>query len=229
MEQEGSPGDTSNPQGADDDNQTGATGNNASKRDKKDDAKEEILVKQWMKRYEHARKFDENYRKQIAIDRRYAAGTSDQSWAVSTNVIGSLIDVLVALLYARDPDVSVRKSPQVSNIGTLPMEKMARTLEIVISRLWKDGKLKRKCKKNVRSVLSVAEGWLKATMVSEKEPNAELETALNDARETMEHLEACERLLEDPQGMSEDEITAQKEERHPMSPMPDHVSFYETD
>jgi len=93
------------------------------------------------------------------------------------------------------------------------MEKMARTLEIVISRLWKDGKLKRKCKKNVRSVLSVAEGWLKATMVSEKEPNSELETALNDTRETLEHLEAAERLLEDPQGMSQDEIEAQKDEK----------------
>src|ERR1039458_7939515 len=95
----------------------------------------------------------------------------------------------------------------------MPMEKLARTLEIVISRLWKDGKLKRKAKKNVRSILSVAEGWLKCTMIADKEPNSELETALNDTRETIAHLEACEKLLEDPQGMDEDEITAEKAEK----------------
>jgi hypothetical protein len=183
------------------------------KRDKAGDEKEEILVKKWFKTYDHARKFDEPFRRQIAIDRRYAQGKSDPTWAVTTNVIGALIDILTSLIYARDPDVSVRKSPQVDNVGTMPMEKLARTLEIVISRLWKDGKLKRKAKKNVRSILSVAEGWLKCTMIADKEPNSELETALNDTRETMAHLEACEKLLEDPEGRSEDEIAAEKAEK----------------
>src|ERR1019366_1464792 len=42
------------------------------KRNKDDDAKEEILVKKWFKTYDHARKFDEPFRRQIAIDRRNA-------------------------------------------------------------------------------------------------------------------------------------------------------------
>lgn len=164
-----------------------------------DKAAEEALVSKRWKKYEKARKFDENYRKQIAIDRRYAAGTSDNSWAVTTNIIGAYIDILVALLYARNPDVSVSKSPQTDDEKTAQIEVFARTMEIVISQLWKKGKLKKAARKGVRSVLSNAEGWLKCTMVSEKEPAPELDSALNDAKTTMEHLAAQQKLIEDPQ------------------------------
>src|SRR5271157_5567795 len=104
---------------------------------KEDEEKERALVDKRWKCYEKARKFDENFRKQIAIDRRYAAGTSDLAWAVTTNLIGAFIDILVALLYARNPDVSVRKAPQVDESGTYEMQTFARTMEIVISNSWK--------------------------------------------------------------------------------------------
>jgi hypothetical protein len=160
---------------------------------------EEALVKKYWKEYDNARKFDENFRKQVAIDRKYAAGTSDLSWAVTTNLIGAFIDVLVALLYARDPDVSVKKAPQVDNTNTVPLDTFAKTLEIVISVLWRRGKLRKAARKGVRSVLSNGEGWLKCTMVAEKVPKPEMETALNDARETLGYLQAQMKLLEDPE------------------------------
>src|SRR5208282_5393591 len=131
-----------------------------------DDKAEEALVDKRWKTYDKARKFDENFRKQVAIDRRYSAGTSDLAWAVTTNLIGAFIDILVALLYARNPDVSVRKSAQVDESNTYQMQIFARTLEIVISSLWKKGNLKKPARTAVRSVLSNGEGWLKATMVS---------------------------------------------------------------
>ena len=43
----------------------------------KADPKEEAVVAKYWKAYDDARKFDENFRKQVAIDLRYAAGTSD--------------------------------------------------------------------------------------------------------------------------------------------------------
>src|SRR6267142_1538742 len=165
---------------------------------KEDEEAEEALVTKLWKSYDDARKFDENFRKQIAIDRRYAAGTSDLSWAVTTNLIGAFIDILVALLYARNPDVSVTKTRQVDEGDTSQMEAFAKTLEIVISHLWLRGKLKKAARKGVRSVLSNAEGWFKCTMVSEREPQPEVEHALNDAKETMARLQAQEKLLEDP-------------------------------
>lgn len=182
--------------------------------DQKTPEQEEKLVEKFFKEYDQARKFDENFRKQVAIDRRYAAGTSDLSWAVTTNLIGAFIDILVALLYARDPDVSVTKSPQVNNANTASMDGFARTLQIVISHLWIRGKLKKAARKGVRSVLSNAEGWFKCIQISEKLPNAEVETALNDARELHESLIAQQKLLEDPdEAMDDDTRQAQIDEK----------------
>jgi hypothetical protein len=172
--------------------------------DTEPDPDEERQVRKLWRTYDNARKFDENFRKQVAIDRRYAAGTSDLAWAVTTNLIGAFIDILVALLYARDPDVSVSKSPQVDETDTAQADQFARTMEIVISSLWRRGKLKKAARKGVRSVLSNAEGWFKCMMIAEKQPNSETETALNDVRETIARLEAQQKLLEDPQGDEED-------------------------
>lgn len=179
---------------------------------KEDTEKEEALVKKLWSCYDDARKFDENFRKQVAIDRRYAAGTSDLAWAVTTNLIGAFIDILVALLYARNPDVSVSKQRQVDEVDTTDMEAFAKTLEIIISHLWLRGKLKKAARKGVRSVLSNAEGWFKCTMVSEREPQPEVEKALNDAKETIERLSAQERLLEDP-NTNEETRDAELEEK----------------
>lgn len=173
--------------------------------DDETEEKEERAVDKFFKEYDQARKFDENFRKQVAIDRRYAAGTSDLSWAVTTNLIGAFIDILVALLYARDPDVSVTKSPQADNSDTAGLDGFARTLQIVIGHLWVRGKLKKAARKGVRSVLSNAEGWFKCIQVAEKIPNAEVETALNDARELHETLLSQQKLLEDPDEAMDDD------------------------
>lgn len=177
-----------------------------------DDAKtteaEEKLVAKWWKTYTDAREFDINFRKQVAIDRKYAAGTSDLSWAVTTNLIGTFIDILVALLYARNPDVSVTKSPQVDESNTDQMEIFAKTLQIVVSHLWKKGKLKKAARKGVRSVLSNAEGWFKCNLMSERTPKPEVERALNDAQETIARLEAQQKLLEEP-NLDPDDLDAE--------------------
>ena len=165
--------------------------------DKETEEAERALVVKKMRCYEDARKFDENFRKQIAVDRRYAAGTSDLSWAVTTNLIGAFIDILVALLYARNPDVSVRKAAQADESNTYQMQIFARTLEIVISSVWKKGNLKKPARTGVRSVLSNGEGWFKATFVADKRPQPEVETALNDAQETHARLLAQTKLVED--------------------------------
>lgn len=170
------------------------------------DPKEEAQLKRFWKNYDMARKFDDNFRKQIAVDRRYAAGTADLNWAVTANLIGAFIDILQAILYARDPDVSVKKSPQVDEKDTQKMEPFARTLEIVISYLWRKGKLKKAMKKAVRSVLSNGEGWLKCTFIAEKQPDGEMEAAMNDARETLARLHAQQDLLEDRDGQDDTDI-----------------------
>jgi hypothetical protein len=190
------------------------SGSEAQKGEKPERNKdEEKLASKLWKSWEKGRKFDENFRKQIAIDRQYAAGTSDLSWAVTTNLIGAFIDILVALLYARDPDVSVKKSAQVDETNTQQMETFALTLQIVISHLWRKGKLKKAARKAVRAVLSTSEGWLKCNLFSEKTPQPETEKALNDARETMARLKAQIQLLEDPDGKDEETLESERAEK----------------
>lgn len=180
----------------------------------KEEREEEYgLVEKRFKEYNDAREFDVNFRKQVAIDRRYAAGTSDLAWAVTTNLIGAFIDILVALLYARNPDVSVRKSPQVDESNTYQTQVMARTLEIVISSLWKKGNLKKPARRAVRSVLSNGEGWLKCNLHSEKQPQPEVEKALNDAQETHARIVAQQKLIEDPQNQDPESLEALKAEK----------------
>lgn len=162
--------------------------------DKQKDA-EYALVKKTLESYETARKFDKAARKQYAIDRRYAAGTADPSWAVSTNLIGSYIEVLGSYLYARNPDVRVRKAEQVQSAPNPEMEAFAKTIEIVISRLWKQGWLKKAMRKAVRSSLSCGPGWLKVIMVTDKRTDPQVEAALNDARDNLARISAAEQQL----------------------------------
>lgn len=172
-----------------------------SEEEKKARQQEEDAVSASWKEYEIARKFDGPARKRYATDRAYAAGTADQCWAVNTNLIGSAIDVLVSFLYARNPDVSVRKAPQVvpspqpppKPDGTrLPpdSELFARTMELVISSLWKRSQLKRNGRKAVRSSLSVGPGVIKASMRSENPNEPQMLSELNTLKKNAEELEA---------------------------------------
>jgi hypothetical protein len=146
-------------------------------------------VKKAMKEHEMARAFDAPARKQFAIDRAYAAGKADQTWASDANLIGSFIDVLVAFLYARDPDMDTRPAEQVDSQPTRDQHAFADTLALVVPRLWKDGKLKKTARKAVRSALSVGPGWFKALMLTKTGRDPQIEKDLNDAQDNLRRIE----------------------------------------
>lgn len=72
---------------------------------------------------------------------------------------------------------------------------LAETLQIVISRLWKDGRLKKAGKKMVRSALSVGPGWFKALMYSESKKDPQVEKSIADLKARLEHIEAMKTKL----------------------------------
>lgn len=174
---------------------------------------EENAVKEAFKEYDDARKFDKQTRGQYAIDRRYAAGTSDPTWAVTTNLIGSFIDILTSFLYARNPDVSVKKAEQVDNRGTHQQDDFAKTLELVISRLWKKSRLKFAVRKQVRSTLSVGVGWFKAILICDAPNNPEMQDELKDIRDKIAELVATKDALENVPGASTQDIDANLEKQ----------------
>lgn len=152
---------------------------------------EENEVKALWEEYEQARKFDRDSRAQYAVDRRYAAGTANLNWAVTANLIGAFIDILVSFLYARNPDVSARKAKRVDPIGTGQEDDFGKTMELVISSLWKapSARLKTNARAQVRSVLTTGIGWLKVLMVSNGTNIPQLQNELGDIRKNLAQIE----------------------------------------
>lgn len=188
---------------------------------------EENVVRKFFKQFDEDQKFDEPIRKQIRKDRNYASGDAQANWAVSTNLIGSAIDILVATLYARDPDVSVRPAPQVDpppdpvTQMTPPQperqknQDFAKSMELVLSSLWHKGKLKPRMRRVIRSILSASHGWLKVLPATEMQPEPLAQNEYNTLQENVASVAAQIKALEDGQTLegqtaSVDDLTAQK-------------------
>lgn len=201
---------------------------NADNTQDPDREKKEAVTKKFMREFKQARKFDKEIRNQINKDRKYASGQAQILWAVSTNLIGSIIDILTAALYARDPDVSVSKTEQAENepddaSGQAPAsqderetELFARTLELVISKLWKRAKLKKYMRRIVRSVLSTGQGWLKVLPVVYTEPNPEMQNQFNTLQDNIKRFDALRTALAEGQSLtgatlSNDDLLAAQE------------------
>lgn len=175
-----------------------ANGLSMTPEDKRLREEESNAVKKLWDDYDKARMFDKDARAQYAVDRRYAAGTANLNWAVSANLIGAFIDILVSFLYARNPDVSIRKAPRVNNSGSRTEDDMAKTLELIVSALWRapNTRLKMAARAQVRSALTNGVGWLKTILVSQGTNIPEMKSQLNDTRDNIAQLEAARLVLE---------------------------------
>lgn len=140
--------------------------------------------------YETARSFDKSARVGMAKDRQYAAGLSDPSWASDANLIGSFIDIMTSFLYAKNPDVDCKAAAQVGAQPDKDNSSFAETMEIIISRLWKLARLKKAARRQVRSALSVGQGWIKALLWSQKRPEPQTEKELHDMEAQAERIQA---------------------------------------
>lgn len=168
---------------------------------------ERKLVQELNAEYQAARDFDKEMRKQYMLDRKYAAGKADPAWVSDANLIGSFIDILVSFLYAKNPDVGVRPAARVGNQPDPDSSNFAQTLQLVISKLWRDAKLKRTAKKTVRSVLTVGVGWMKSLMWSETKPNPQVERSMRTAQDELKRLQAQQSELET--GYSNEDLDVQ--------------------
>jgi hypothetical protein len=183
--------DAGSPSGASNGGLAGAVSKGIRDADPKaDDTQERALVKQTWQEYTTAREFDKHARAAFAKDRLYAAGRADPRWASTANLIGSFIDILVSFLYAKNPDFNVRPSEKVGMQPDKDATDFAATAELVGSRLWRDGRLKKTAKKSVRSTLSVGQGWKKALMYTQKTPCPQVEKDILTQQSLMETMHA---------------------------------------
>jgi hypothetical protein len=190
---------------------------------------EEAVVRDFFKQFNDDQAFDKPIREQIRKDRLYASGEAVAAWAVSTNVIGSAIDQQTATLYARDPDVSARPAAQVDPppdplTGMVPPQPerqrnqdFAKSLELVLSTLWKKGKLKPRMRRVIRSILSASHGWLKTLPVSAVMPDPLAQNEVNTIQDNIASVAAQIRALQagetpDGQTASIDDLEVQQQE-----------------
>jgi len=146
-------------------------------------------VKALLEEYKTARKFDINSRRLYVRDRNVASGRASKNWASDANLIGAFIDILVSFLYAKDPDVTAMPAAVVGDTSQDAVD-FAETASIVVSKLWKKGRLKKAARKGVRSSLSVGPGWLKVIMTHETRKDPEVKAKLKDLEDNIQRLQA---------------------------------------
>lgn len=181
-----------------------AAAEEAERRRKMED---EALLARWKRRIDHGRQHDEQARKGYAEDRTYAAG--ETGWLVDTNLIGAILEVLIAFIYAKDPDVSVRPSPSVGTARLKQMMLVAKTIEVVLSRLAKDAGLKRQAKRWLRSAMTVGVGWFKAGMATTMKPDPIALQEINSLQANLAALGVAEGDLASGEARDEDAARAE--------------------
>lgn len=170
----------------------------------------------WRKKLDHARTHDGRYRDRWADDRRVARNETKEgepAWLVDTNLIGAIIEVLLAFLYAKDPDVSVRPSPAVKKDRIGGYRDFADTIETVVSRLMKAGQLKRNAKRWIRAAMTVGIGWLKVGFQTRTERDPVADEQLNDLRDNAKQQAAIQAYIDSGQ-CDDHELAREKLDTH---------------
>jgi hypothetical protein len=147
-------------------------------------------IEQWHGKLKRCRKHDQAARQCWADDRKVARGESE--WKVSANLIGAIMEVLAAFLYAKNPDISAKPSPSADRAQLGAYNQVAETIEIVVSRLLRDAGLKRIAKRWVRQAMTVGVGWIKVAMQTRMERDPIIEERINDLRENISALQALQ-------------------------------------
>ncbi len=154
----------------------------------KERAQERALIDKWADKIKFARNHDRKARHQWAEDRRMARG--DTEFLVTTNLIGAIMEVLAAFLYAKNPDVSATPSESANRKMLEEFRELAKTLQIVISRQFRDAGLKKTAKRWVRGAMTVGISWIKCALQTRTERDPIMETQLNDLQDNLARIEA---------------------------------------
>lgn len=179
----------------------------------------EERVKCLFEEFDAAREFDENARKDYAFCRLYARG--DSHWEVSVNLIGTYIDIMVAFLYARNPDVAIVPAASVGNRRKAEAKVFAETMQTVLSRQWEDIDLKRAAERWVRSMLTVGIGWLKSGWQETYETDPAIEQRKRDVQENIARIAQLQEEIND--GSAEDIERRMEELKSQMRGLEAHV------
>ena len=181
-------------------NKTGATTDEVSE-------EERALAGQWEKRIKAAKRARKETSdhiwspERIKMMRNYVNGKQHDDGAtglVRTNLIYSTIATLLPYIYAKNPDISVSPAETVEPGQYKAIRAFGKTLEIVLRRsVVVDGKLKKRMKSTVRSVLTTGAGWIKATYQREYRKDPIIQGRIADTQDNIARIEMLMRKVKD--------------------------------
>jgi hypothetical protein len=161
---------------------------------------EKDAVKVWNDRIERA-ETNPNFKQWVALLaelREYVAGTKHNDKTISplvrTNLIFATIAAHLPEVYAKNPDIGVTPTDAVPEAQMGNVKKFAQTAEKVLHKmLVEEGRLKKRCKANIRSTSTTAIGVVK--MVYQKEYRGD-PIIIHRIEDTQDNLAKIEALIE---------------------------------
>jgi len=145
-------------------------------------------ITSWRRKVIRAKTHDKQYWKRWADDRKIARAEFEKP--IRVNLIGAIMEILLAFLYAKDPDMNARPSDSVGEAKKEEYLKVAKTIEVVNSRLLKDAYLKKTAKRWVRGAMTVGCSWIKCAMQRRKEKDPVMEASINDLKEQIDKIKS---------------------------------------
>ena len=137
----------------------------------------------------------------LKMMRNYVNGKQHDDGAsglVRTNLIYSTIATLLPYIYAKNPDISVSPTETVEQGQYKAIRAFGKTLEIVLRRaVVMDGKLKKRMKSTVRSVLTNGAGWLKVAYQREYRKDPIIQGRIADTQDNIARIEMLMRKVKD--------------------------------
>lgn len=176
-------------------------------------AQEEADVAAWCKRIDDARDFDKAARKGYARDRLYCLNKVDENFSVKVPVCGTYVNILTGFLFARNPEPSVLPAESIGKARIKDAKAIGKSLEIVIARLWRKGRLKPAADPMVRSGHSIGIGWIKAAWHRETARDALMVQQIEDLRAKLQALQLTETQIAAGDSPNPDVLRAQYEQQ----------------
>ena len=135
----------------------------------KDDPRERALINRFQNAIESTIEDNDSRRnrnKELAKYVRGVQGLEDETKRdleeVRANLILGIMQTLVPLYYAKDPEIDVSPEEQVQDVSYGALDTFCRTLQIVLNRLFiRNGELKRRITRTILSAMTNGVAWLK--------------------------------------------------------------------
>lgn len=168
------------------------------------DAQEQAMVKHWFKRIEASRKLDEDERKEWKRWRSFMDAKPEdedgeaREFLVDAPLLQGVIETTQAAIYAKDPEVSVQPEDSVDAARMEAVRNFSKTLEIILSRLFRDGDLKSAIKRQSLSAMTNCVGWVKVLLQQDKRTDPLIVNKISDMRDNLRRIDSLLAHLKDP-------------------------------